>query len=242
MNAIEFESVAQIVAKNIKTAKVFKENGIDYTIDGNLSVAEACKIKKIDYYLVVSELLKVEKNSSYLKDYNSWQLDFLADYLTNIHHEYIEENIPFLKKTISDVLKKNGEKYPFFNEIDALISLVGNDLAEHIKEEENVLFPYIKKLLHAKRTKKNLDYNELICLDCSLERLQEEQNYTLQIFKQIRTLTKNYTIPGIDDKQIEILYYKLDKFEEDLIKHIHLENNILYPKSKKLENIIKHIF
>lgn len=242
MNAIEFESVAQIVANNIKTAKVFKENGIDYTIDGNLSIAEACKLKKIDYYLVISELLKIEKNASYLKDYNSWQLDFLADYLINIHHEYIEDNIPFLKKLISDVLKKNGDKYAFFNEINSLISEVGNDLSQHIKEEENVLFPYIKKLLQAKRTKRNLDCDELICLDCSLDRLKEEQNYTLQIFKQIRTLTKNYTIPDIDDKQIEILYYKLDKFEEDLIKHIHLENNILYPKSKKLENIIKHIF
>lgn len=242
MNAIEFESVAQIVANNIKTAKVFKENGIDYTIDGNLSVAEACKIKKVDYYMVISELLKIEQNASYLKDYNSWQLDFLADYLTNIHHEYIEENIPFLKNLLSDILKKNGNKYLFFNEISTLISKVGYDLAQHIKEEEKVLFPYIKKLLEAKRKKRNLDCDELICLDCSLDRLREEQNYALQIFKQIRKLTKNYTIPNIDDKQIEILYYKLDKFEEDLIKHIHLENNIFYPKSQKLENIVKHIF
>ena len=241
MNAIEFQSVADIVINNIKTATIFKKNGIDYTIDGHLCLAEACKNKNIDYYYLVSELIKVEKNNSYLKDYNAWQLDFLADYLINIHHEYVEENIPFIKKLLLDVVKQYGEKHAYFTEIYALLFKVSEDLTHHIKEEEKVLFPYIKELLQAKRKQHKFDFNNATCLAYSLDRLKEKQNITLLVFKQIRHLTKNYTIPVIEDKQVKILYYKLEKFEEDLIKHLHLETNILYPKARKLENIVKHI-
>ena len=242
MNAIEFQSVADIVTNNIKTAAIFQENGIDYTIDGHLSLAEACKNKNINYYFFVSELIQIEKNNSYLKDYNAWQLDFLADYLINIHHEYVEENIPFLKKLLSDIVLKYGKQYSYFNEIYSLLFKVSEDLTHHIKEEEKILFPYIKELLQAKRTQKKFSFEDTTYLESSLNRLREDQNFTLQIFRKIRSLTKNYTIPTIEDRQIEILYYKLKKFEEDLVKHLHLESNILYPKARKLENIVKHIF
>ena len=242
MNAIEFQSVADIVTNNIKTANLFKKNGIDYTIEGKLSLAEACKNKQVNYNTFVTELLEVEKNSSYLKDYNAWQLDFLADYLSNIHHEYIEENIPFLKKLLLGVVEKYGTKYVYFKEIYALLFKVSEDLNQHIKEEEIVLFPYIKELLQAKREQTKFNFNTTTCLECILDKLEEQQNFTLLIFKQIRKLTENYSIPDIEDKQIEILYYKLKKFEDDLVKHLHLENNILYPKTRKLENIVKHIF
>ena len=98
MNDLTKLKVADIVSKNINTASIFRKYNIDFSFHGNMLLSKACKENNVNLKQVVKELKAISDNVYYLKDYNSWKLDFLIDFLINIRHEYQEENILLLKE------------------------------------------------------------------------------------------------------------------------------------------------
>lgn len=234
MKDLRDKSVAKIVTKNINTASIFRKFKIDFSFHGDMLLSKACEEKKIDYKQVVKELNAVNSNIYYLKDYNSWKLDFLIDFLVNIHHEYEEENILFLKEYGEKVANIYGREYKELKEINQLIQEVTDNILEHMKNEERILFPYIKKLLRAKGKKTPFDIKDSP-LNEPIESLEDDHQEVGKTFKRISKLTNNYFIPEDACTSFKILYLKLQQFEEELHKHIHIENNILFPKAKKLE-------
>lgn len=231
------KNVATIVTKNINTASIFKKYGIDFSFQGNMLLSKACEEKHVDIKKIVKELKSVNDNTYYLKDYDSWKLDFLIDFLINIHHEYEEENILILKEYGEKVATIYGEKYNELNEVNLLIQEVTDEILEHMKNEETTLFPYIKKLLEAKK-KKTLANIINSPLNEPIESLEDDHQKVGKTFKKIARLTNNYKIPDNVCYSFKMLYLKLQQFEEELQQHIHIENNILFPKAKKLEKSV----
>ena len=228
------KNIGDIVTKNINTASIFKKYKIDFSFQGNKLLSKACEEKHIDVKKIITELKSVNDNVYYLKDYNSWKLDFLIDFLVNIHHEYEEENILLLKEYGEKVATIYGKEYNELKEVNFLIQEVTDDILEHMKNEEATLFPYIKKLLTAK-SKNSIDNIADSPLNIPIESLEDDHLKVGRIFKKIAKLTNNYKIPENVCYSFKMLYLKLQQFEEELQEHIHIENNILFPKAKKLE-------
>ncbi|WP_341221662.1 DUF542 domain-containing protein [Polaribacter atrinae] len=228
------KSVATIVIENINTASVFKKYKIDFSIHGNMLLSQACEEKNTNLKHILKDLKAVNDKVYYLKDYNSWKLDFLIDFLVNIQHEYKEENILLLKEYGEKVAAIYGEEYEELIEINLLILKVADSILEHMKNEERIIFPYIKKLIEA-NTKKIVTNTNDSPLNRPIDIIEDDHQKVSKTFKKISELTNNYKIPENACISFKVLYLKLQQFEELLNNHIHIENNILFPKAKKLE-------
>ncbi|TXG37416.1 iron-sulfur cluster repair di-iron protein [Seonamhaeicola maritimus] len=234
MNLIENKTVAEVVAENIKTAHVFKKHGIDFCCGGGITIEKACERKALDYEILKNELLQVD-DAPKAYDYNSWNLDFLIDHIINIHHTYVEESIPLILQYSNRVAEVHGHHYTEVVKINQLFTEVANELAAHLKKEELVLFPYIKKLLKLKSEGAQLETPSFGTVKNPIHMMEEEHESAGDIFKTIADLTNNYTPPESACNTFRALYAKLEEFEQDLHQHIHLENNILHTKAKQLE-------
>ncbi|TWO32225.1 iron-sulfur cluster repair di-iron protein [Seonamhaeicola sediminis] len=234
MNSIKNKTVAEVVAENIKTAHVFKKHGIDFCCGGGITIEKACEKKELDYEILKNELLQVDAAPK-AYDYNSWDLGFLIDHIINVHHSYVEESIPLILQYSNRVAEVHGHHYTEVIKINQLFTEVANELAAHLKKEELVLFPYIKKLLRLKEEGAALGTPPFGTVNNPIQMMEEEHESAGDIFKTIAQLTNNYTPPEGACNTFRALYAKLEEFEQDLHQHIHLENNILHTKAKQLE-------
>ena len=237
MKPIENKTVAEVVSENIKTAQVFKKYGIDFCCGGGITIDKACEKKNLDYSKLKEELLKVDEAPK-AYNYNSWNLDFLIDHILNVHHKYVEESIPLILQYLNRVAEVHGYHYSEVIEINKLFTEVADELSSHMKKEEQVLFPYIKTLLMLKSEKTPLSIPPFGSITNPIAMMESEHESAGDIFKEIARLSNNFTLPEDACNTFRALYAALDEFEQDLHQHIHLENNILHPKAKKLEQEI----
>jgi len=237
MTTIDNKTVAEVVSENIKTAHVFKKYGIDFCCGGGITIDKACEKKNLDYSQLKEELLKVD-DAPKAYNYNSWKLDFLIDHILNIHHAYVEESIPLILQYSNRVAEVHGHHYTEVLKINTLFNEAANELASHMKKEENILFPYIKSLLQIEIAKEPLNSPSFGSINNPITMMEMEHEAVGDIFKEIARLTNNYTPPEDACNTFRALYAKLDEFEQDLHQHIHLENNILHPKAKQLEQTL----
>ncbi len=235
MNLIENKTVAEVVAENIKTAHVFKKHGIDFCCGGGITIEKACKRNHADYSILKKELEDIDAIVSKAYDYNSWDLSFLIDHIQNVHHTYVEENIPLLVQYANKVAKVHGHHYAEVVKIDKLFAEVANELTMHMKKEELILFPYIKQMVKAEKEGTPPTKSHFGTVKNPIQLMEDEHENAGNIFKEIARLSNNYTPPENACNTFRALYAKLEEFEQDLHQHIHLENNILFPKAIQLE-------
>ncbi len=234
MNISKENTVAAVVAQNIKAAHVFKKYGIDFCCGGGISIEKACAKKNVSYTDLEKDLNKIgEVDRAY--NYDSWKLDFLIDHIENIHHAYVEESIPLILQYSNKVAKVHGAHYPQVIKINELFMAVAQELSAHLKKEELILFPYIKQMIQAKNQGVKAPAPHFGTVNNPIAMMHEEHENAGDVFKEIAVLTNNYTPPEGACNTFKALYAKLEEFEKDLHQHIHLENNILFPKAINLE-------
>ncbi len=227
------KTVADYVTENIKTAHVFKKHGIDFCCGGGVSIEKVCKKMNVDQKVLEKELIEVDVVSDIIEDYDKWDLVFLMIYIENVHHSYVRESLPIISQYANKVAKVHGHHYTEVVKINDLFHEVADELLLHLQKEEQVLFPYIKKLVDSKG--KETIVSNFGTVQNPIMMLENEHENAGNIFKKIAKLTNNYNPPKEACNTFKALYNKLEEFEQDLHKHIHLENNILHPKAIKLE-------
>lgn len=231
------ETIGQIAVKDLRKAEVFKKYGIDFCCGGKKTVREVCREKGIDATKVEQELQQVSKESKTDNNaYNEWDLDFLADYIVNTHHRYVRKYLPELKGYALKVAQVHGDRHPELLEIQKLVETINEELNEHMVSEENILFPYVKKIVNARKNSLPLD-KENKSLASLIEELEKEHDYVGRCLDKIRELSNGYAIPDDACASYKLMYKMIQEFEDDLHIHIHLENNILFPKAVELENL-----
>ena len=231
-------TVAAIVSNNIKTADVFKKHGIDFCCGGGVSLERVCEKNNIVYNDLLLALENVEKIKNRAENYSSWSLDFLIDHIINIHHSYVRESIVVLQQYVNKVAKVHGHHYTELLEIKALFREVAEELTFHLQKEENILFPYVKYLVQVEKGEAVFSKPQFQTVQNPIDVMEQEHENAGDAFKKIAVLTNNYTPPKEACNTFKALYSKLEEFEQDLHQHVHLENNILHPKAKKLEKNI----
>ncbi len=235
MKELTAQTVADIVTENIKTANVFKKYGIDFCCGGGVSIDKVCQEKKIDPKLLEQELLAVTQEKNRDHDYNSWKLDFLINYIINVHHSYVVKAVPQILQYSNKVAEVHGDLHPEVIKINDLFHHVANELRAHMSKEEELLFPYIIELVKARSNKESAQPPSFGTVRNPIQMMITEHENVGESLRIFDKLSNNYTPPESACNTYRALYANLSEFEQDLHLHIHLENNILFPKAVKLE-------
>lgn len=233
------ETVGEIAAKDIRKAEVFKKYGIDFCCGGKKSLKQACEEKGLDVEIVEAALENPVQTSSSANDYNRWEPDFLADYIYNQHHLYYYNELPVLKGLIIKVTQHHGSNHPELKHMYALFEQLVQELDTHFMREEKVVFPFIKALIQAKRTGIFEALNSQPSLTDPIRIMEADHEAAGDILAEMQKLSKNYMPPADACSSYQFLYKKLKDLDEDLHQHIHLENNVLFPKALKLDRELK---
>ncbi|MCC6722428.1 MAG: iron-sulfur cluster repair di-iron protein [Bacteroidia bacterium] len=232
------ETLGQIAAKDLRKALVFKKYGIDFCCGGKKTVKEACEAKGLDVTQIEKELQETEKsipNANNLP-FNDWSIDFLADYIVNTHHTYVRKNLPELVFYANKVSRVHGSRHPELIKINQCVEEINNELNSHMQKEEIVLFPYVKQLVAAKNSGEALPSSHFGTVRGPINMMEMEHELVGKNLEEIKKLTINYTLPADACMSYSMLYRLLEEFESDLNIHIHLENNILFPKAIEIES------
>ncbi|HLV70506.1 MAG TPA: iron-sulfur cluster repair di-iron protein [Xanthomarina sp.] len=230
------KQIGQFVAEDYRTAAVFSNYGIDFCCKGHRTIEEVCAKNNIDSNELLNKLDKVlSGNTNQSIDYKSWPLDLLAEYIEKKHHRYVEEKTPVLRQFLDKLCKVHGERHPELFKINELFTASTGELAAHMKKEELILFPFIKKMVKAQIDKGSILAPQFGSVENPIAMMMEEHDNEGERFRQIAELTNNYNPPADACNTYKVTFAMLDEFEKDLHLHIHLENNILFPEAAKLE-------
>jgi len=228
-------TIGDVVAKDYRTAQVFEKYGIDFCCGGNIALATACQEKGIDPQELGRELGKaLDQPIDRSQNYAAWELPFLADYIVNTHHVYLKENTSVIAAYARKIAQVHGAHHPEVIEIAAIFDKIAADMELHLIEEEEKLFPAIRKIDALKKAGAAHDAKDVEELRALLETLGHDHDEIGAAIHEIRRLAKDYAIPADVCNTFMVTYEKLNEFEDDLHKHVHLENNILFPKAGKL--------
>ncbi|RYY45904.1 MAG: iron-sulfur cluster repair di-iron protein [Chitinophagaceae bacterium] len=235
------ETLGQLAAKDLRKAQVFKKYGLDFCCGGKKTVKEACQEKGLDVTKVEQELQAADKQpASNPLPYGEWSLDFLADFIVNTHHSYVRKNLPDIVAYANKVAKVHGAAHPELLTIRELVDAINAELTAHMVKEEKVLFPYIKALTAAQRDALPVQASHFGTVQNPINMMEMEHEMVGQHLEEIRRLSQNYLLPADACASYSLLYRLLAEFEDDLHIHIHLENNILFPKALEIEKTISN--
>ncbi len=235
------ETIGEIVVKDYRKAQVFKKLGIDFCCGGKKTVEEVCKTKGLSADQVNAELDSV--NAQELQagnNFSNWQLDFLVDYIINTHHDYVKANVPFIGELANKVATVHGEQHPEVIKVAEIFHQLGKDLTLHLMKEENIVFPFVKALVLNEQAPSDSPVQAFDSIESPTQMMEAEHEQAGEDMAAIRSITNDYTLPWDACTSYTILYKKLQEFENDLFNHVHLENNILFPKAIALEKELRN--
>jgi hypothetical protein len=233
------KTIGQIVADDFRTAAIFKKHGIDFCCKGGRTIEEACDKKGVAASALINELESLPKGNSNEVDVRDWPLDLLTNYIVRIHHQYVLDKTPMLLQFLDKLCRVHGERHPELFEINRIFNESARDLASHFQKEENVLFPFIESLVKAQRTGEPLGEIHFGTIENPIAMMMHEHSAEGDRFEEIVKLTNGYTPPADACNTYKVTYAMLQEFENDLNRHIHLENNILFPKAIALEKQLR---
>lgn len=234
------KTVRVMVAKDYRKAKVFRKHGLDCAWKGDRTLEEVAKEGNISIEVLQKELAAAEDDFSGVipsLDYYHWDMAFLADYVLKTHHRYVRDHAEEISAIAEEVGKKHGKDFPELSELGSSVRPMIEDFIVHMSKEENVLFPAIKYMLGLlQRGEKQAGPGGDIAR--GIAKMEEEHDETKAYLQRFRQITNNYRLPVGACEAHKQLYRNLEMFENDSFLHVHLENNILFPKTIILERMI----
>jgi len=237
-------TIGSIVAGNYRTADVFKKYSIDFCCKGGRRLEDVCKEKNLDFSAIEQEVTEKMENTIPIAEdsYRSMELDELAAHIEQVHHKYVRDNIQVLMSYLHKINSVHGARHPELTEIFELFEGCAHELTMHMVKEETVLFPAIKKLATESRLgKTSIKPFFFGSLSNPIGMMEDEHVAEGERFFRIAELSDNFTAPADGCTTYQVAYRKLKEFQDDLFLHIHLENNILFPKAIEMEQSMQTI-
>ncbi len=236
MNSTMEKTIGQMVADDYRTAQVFKAHKIDFCCKGNRTLSEVASKKGLNLEALQEELDTIkDKSQASQPDVASWPLDLLVDYIEKKHHRYVEEHIPILNQYLDKLCRVHGERHPELFEIFEHFKASAGELAMHMKKEELVLFPWVRKMVEGFADRETLEAPHFGTVRNPIQMMMQEHDNEGERFRKIAALSQDYTPPADACNTYRVTFSLLQEFEDDLHRHIHLENNILFPKAEAME-------
>ncbi|MGZ3910794.1 MAG: DUF542 domain-containing protein [Flavisolibacter sp.] len=236
----QHKTISEMVRSDYRTADVLNKHGINYCCGGNITLAEACTARNIDPVILEEELAQATKTIHLPNSlpYEQWSIDFLIEYIINIHHAYLKQTLPVLEATLVSFVSSHQKQYRELTEVQQTFQTLLPLLSLHQQQEEDIIFPYIRQLANAYRRKESYGSLFVRTLRKPLGRLEAEFNRVGQLLEQLRSLTHYYIFPENACTRHRVVFQKLQEFDGDLVQHRHLESHYLFPKAIRLEEAL----
>ena len=238
MTNILNQTLAQIVTANHQTSSVFEKYHLDFCCKGKRSLSEAINEKKLSTEQVVNDLTEVigksaNRDAALL---NYIKLSQLCDYIVATHHAYVRQSSEQIFLYLQKIASKHGNRHPELMDILALFSQVKDEMTEHMFKEENILFPRIKELEKHDAENSPLALPTSGYIEAPIAVMEHEHDSAGSLLEQIRDKTNDFTPPADACTTYRVAFASLQAFEADLHQHVHMENNILFPKAVDMIN------
>ena len=247
MNISPESTVGRVVVDHPSAADVFEKYGIDFCCNGQKTLAAAGLEKGLSFEILQAGLEEREalweksEHTGQETDFRSWPLDLLADYIEKKHHRYVQENLPVLHRYLEKIQAVHGQAHPELSQIAGIFNESAGELTKHMKKEELILFPFIRKLVKMKTKGKQIaDHSAAGAVEHPVQMMMHDHNAEGERFRKIASLSNNYTPPADSCSTYQAAFAKLKEFEKDLHQHIHLENNLLFPGAIETEKQLIH--
>jgi regulator of cell morphogenesis and NO signaling len=236
-------TLAQIVNNNHKAATVFEKYHLDFCCKGKRSLKQACVEQQIELSQVEGELGYIfSKDITGNIDFDKMNLTQLCDYIVQTHHSYVKNEMPQLYAYLHKVALKHSDRHPELIKIFQTFAAVKEEMEGHMKKEELILFPRIKEMERLANSESGQFQLNIGYLQSPINVMEHEHDHAGTQLNEIRILTNDYTAPQDACTTYRLSFAALQAFELDLHQHVHLENNILFPKAieefKRLETTI----
>lgn len=219
-------TVGELVAENPNLSRVFQQFKIDFCCQGARTVREACQLKEVEEAVVIQELENAQANHPTV-DFNPAELplDQLADYIVDRHHDFLRRELPRLNEMAAKVARVHGPGTPSLIQVYRIFGDLEAELVSHIAKEEMILFPAIHALVAGESGP---------MLDGPIAQMLHEHDIAGNALEELRNLTNGFVPPERSCNTYRALFAGLKELEEDLHRHIHLENAVLFPSAQAL--------
>jgi regulator of cell morphogenesis and NO signaling len=241
MNTIASKSLAEIVNDNHRAAGIFEKHHLDFCCNGKRTLEEACTANNLPIHDIITALEQTKKETTYIATppYENLTLSQLADYIIAVFHGYTKNEMPVIAGYLQKVAAKHGDRHPEMKKVYETFIALKEELEEHMKKEEIVLFPRIQEIEQQATSGNHLQHS-MSYLNSPINMMEHEHDDAGQAMAEIRHLTNNYQPPADACTTYRLCLAALEAFELNLHQHVHLENNNLFPKAltlfKKTDN------
>jgi len=233
--------VSDIVTNDYRTAEVFRKYGIEYCCGGKWPLEMVCHTKNIELKILTKELEDATRSIQLPNSlpFNEWDIDFLADYIVHVHHHYLKKQLPEIKSMLLKFTKEHGEKYTYLQELEKIFLQLYSEMLPHLQLEEDIIIPYIRQLTHAYQSQESYACLLVKTMRKPIEKLMNNEHEMVAgaIYK-MRELTNDYKPPARACTSHQVTFSRLKELDNDMVQHIHLENNILFPRAIEMEKIL----
>ena len=244
MESINEKTLAQIVSLKPSAAVVFEKYDLDFCCKGKRTLQQACKEDQIKLRAVEHELDKIFRHNLLLPGdthFDKMDSSSLVDYIMGKHHQYVKESMPIIHSHLQKVVFKHGDSHPELHSIFKHFCDVKEELEQHMYKEENILFPRIKEIHDALEKSKMHWMPDKYYLSAPIQVMEEEHDNAGNSLHEIRKLTQNYNPPDNACTTYRLSFNELKEFELDLHQHVHLENNILFPRAQEMQEKLRQV-
>jgi regulator of cell morphogenesis and NO signaling len=240
MRVITEKTVRELALENPAATRVFEKLGIDYCCGGNKSLDEACRAANLNTDQVLDSLEMAEQSACAAQEAHNWQREALADliaHIKNTHHKYTREEMARLGPLFDKVCSVHGKNHPELLQIRGIFQGLTQELTTHLMKEEMVLFPYIVRMEEAAIEKEPIVPARFGTVQNPVSMMEHEHDSAGNALRAMREASNGYSAPADSCVSHQTLYKALAVFETDLHQHIHLENNILFPRAVAMEKV-----
>lgn len=229
-------TIGEMVVADYRKAEVFRQFGIDYCCGGKKPLEEVCQKKNIDPAAVWQALENLNKQAENQEEnWTDKPLQELTAHIVGVHHQYVLQALPMLNELTIKVARVHGERHPELIEIAQHFYAIAQELQMHMQKEEHILFPFIEKMAAARQEERPLPTPMFGSVSNPIHMMESEHESAGEAMEAIRQLSADFTPPAEACTSYRVLFAKLEEFERDLHRHVHLENNILFPRALQLE-------
>ncbi|MBP6285609.1 MAG: iron-sulfur cluster repair di-iron protein [Ferruginibacter sp.] len=234
MSTIAEQTLASIVSSNHQAVPVLEKYHLDFCCKGKRTLAEACTEKGLPVETIAEELenrMKAEQGK--ILPFDSMTAEQLISYILIHHHFYVKQSMPTILTHLEKVAMKHGERFPYMTEVLYLFRSIQEEMTMHMHKEEVILFPRIKEIEAVSSIKQKRNFTEGYIAG-PIQVMETEHDHAGELLYRIRELTNGYTAPADACTTFKVSLAELKEFEEDLHRHVHLENNLLFPLAEKM--------
>ncbi len=230
------KTVREIALEAPQTTRIFEQFKIDYCCGGRMPLAEACQAVGADFALVSQKLESLFSADDENKDYPERKAPSdLIDYIIGKHHVYTTAEIARLTPLMEKVSRKHGDHHRELLNLHVVFNALAEDLTLHMRKEEMVLFPFIKRMEESLRAGLSVELPHFRTVQNPVRMMLAEHDAAGDFLRQMRELTDDYSVSPEACPSFKALYSGLEDLEKDLHRHIHLENNVLFPQAIEME-------